>query len=51
MADEVAGFPPAGENEESSVSNTEEEVQLEPEAISKEFDVKLRPGVAPIKTQ
>ena len=46
MADEVAG-----ENGESSLSNTEKEEQLEPEVISKDADVKLRPGVAPIKTQ
>jgi len=51
MADEVAGFPSAGENGENSVSSTEEEKQLQPEAISKDADVKLRPGVAPIKTQ
>ena len=47
----MAGFPSAGEERESSVSNAEEEKQLQPEAISKDADVKLRPGVAPIKTQ
>lgn len=51
MADEVAGFPSAGGNGESPVSSTEEEKQLQPEAISKDADVKLRLGVAPIKTQ
>ena len=51
MADEVAGFPSAREKRESSVSYAEEEKQLQSEAISKDTDVKLRPGVAPIKTQ
>lgn len=52
MADEVAGFPSAGEKRESSVSlYAEEEKQLQSEAISKDTDLKLRPGVAPIKTQ
>ena len=51
MADESAGFPSAGEKRESSVSYAEEEKQLQSEAISKDSDVKLRPGVAPIKTQ
>lgn len=52
MADEVAGCPAAENNSNSSsVPNAEEEKQLQPEAISKDADVKLRPGVAPIKTQ
>ena len=46
MADEVAG-----DERESSVSYAEEEKQLQSEAISKDTGVKLRPGVAPIKTQ
>lgn len=51
MADEVTGCVAAEDNGGSSASNSEEEKQLQSEATSKVADVKLRPGVAPIKTQ
>ena len=51
MADEDKEYAAAEDNGSSSISHAEEEKQLPPEAKSKYTDVKLRPGVAPIKTQ